>query len=133
MRPWQLGATVFTAFGALALVLAALGLYGVIAYDVTQRTREMGIRIALGARATDVLRLVVLQGVRVAAVGVGAGMVIALLAGRWVGPLLFDTGPRDPLVLATVSATLLAVATAASLIPAWRATRVAPGVALRAE
>jgi hypothetical protein len=133
MRPWRLGAAVFTAFGAVALVLAALGLYGVIAYDVAQRRRELGVRIALGARAADVLRLVVGQGVRVAGAGVAVGTVAALGAGRWVGPLLFDTAPHDPVVIGGVALALLGVATAASLVPAWRATRVPPGTALRAE
>jgi predicted permease len=133
LRPWRLGAAVFTAFGALALVLAALGLYAVIAYDVAQRMREMGVRIALGARPGDVLRLVVGQGIRVAGIGIAAGTLVALAAGRWIGPLLFDTAPHDPLVLATVVLTLVGVAVTASLVPAWRATRVPPGVALRAE
>ena len=133
MRPWRLGATVFTVFGALALVLAGLGLYSVIAYDVTQRTREMGVRIALGAGAGDVLRLVVVQGVRLAGIGILLGTAVALAAGRWVGPLLFDTTPNDPLVLGTVALTLFAVALAASFIPGMRATRVAPATALRAE
>jgi predicted permease len=133
MRPWRVGATVFTLFGALALVLAGLGLYSVIAYDVAQRTREMAVRIALGARAADVLRLIVTQGVRLAGIGIVIGVMIALGAASWVGPLLFDTTPRDPLVLGVVGATLFTVAVAASLIPAWRATRVAPGAALRVE
>jgi predicted permease len=133
MRPWRLGATVFTVFGALALVLAALGLYGVIAYDVAQRTRELGVRIALGARAADVLWMVVRQGVRVVSLGVAIGMLVALAGGRWVRPLLFDIAPNDPVVLGAVAVTLLAVAVAASLVPAWRATRVPPGVALRTE
>jgi len=133
LRPWRLGATVFTVFGVLAIVLAALGLYGVISYDVAQRTRELGVRIALGARSTSVVWLVVGQGMRVAGVGIAAGLVIALAAGRWVGPLLFDTAPRDPIVLGSVAFTLFGVAVLASLIPAWRATRVPPGTALRAE
>jgi predicted permease len=133
LRPWRLGATVFTAFGGLALVLAALGLYSVIAYDVAQRMREMGVRIALGARPRDILRLVVGEGVRVAAVGIALGGVVALAAGRWVGALLFDTSADDPMVIGGVAATLLAVAAAACLVPAWRATRVPPGSALRVE
>jgi predicted permease len=133
MRPWRLGATVFTLFGALALVLAGLGLYSVIAYDVAQRAREMAVRMAVGARAADVLRLIISQGVRLATVGIAVGVMIALAAGRWVAPLLFATGPRDPTVLGAVSAVLFGVAVAASLIPAWRATRVPPGTALRAE
>jgi ABC-type antimicrobial peptide transport system permease subunit len=133
MRPWRVGATVFTLFGALALVLAGLGLYGVIAYDVAQRTREMAVRMAVGAGVGDVLRLIVGQGVRLAGLGILAGLVIALSAARWIGPLLFDTVPYDPVVLGTVAATLFGVAITASAIPAWRATRVAPGSALRAE
>jgi len=105
----------------------------VISYDVAQRTRELGVRIALGARSTSVVWLVVGQGMRVAGVGIAAGLVIALAAGRWVGPLLFDTAPRDPIVLGSVAFTLFGVAVLASLIPAWRATRVPPGTALRAE
>jgi ABC-type antimicrobial peptide transport system permease subunit len=133
MRPWRLGAVVFSAFGLLALVLAGLGLYSVIAYDVSQRAREMAVRIALGARAVDVLRLIVTQGVRYTVAGILVGLGIALSAGRWVGPLLFDLAPSDPLVLGTVAAVLLVVAAAASFVPAWRATRVAPGSALRSE
>jgi predicted permease len=133
LRPWRLGATVFTMFGVLAVVLAALGLYGVITYDVAQRTRELGVRIALGARATNVLWLVVGQGMRVAGVGIVVGLLIALAAGRWVGPLLFDTTPHDPAVLGGVALALFGVAVMSSLVPAWRATRVPPGVALRAE
>jgi predicted permease len=133
MRPWRLGATVFTLFGGLALVLAGLGLYSVIAYDVAQRTREMAVRIALGAQAAQVLRLIVNQGMRLAGIGIIAGGVIALGAAGWVGPLLFQTTAHDPVVLGTVAVTLFGVAVVASLVPAWRATRVAPGAALRAE
>jgi ABC-type antimicrobial peptide transport system permease subunit len=133
MRPWRLGATMFTLFGALALVLAGLGLYSVIAYDVAQRTREIGVRLALGARAADVLRLVVGQGVRLVIVGIVAGAAIAIAAARWVGPLLFDTAPRDPMVIGAVAVVLFGVAVAASVIPARRAMRVSPGAALRAE
>ena len=133
MRPWRLGAAVFTMFGALALVLAGLGLYSVIAYDVGQRTREMAVRMALGAGARDVVRLIVSQGVRLAGIGIVAGLTIALAAGHWVEPLLFELAPSDPLVLGTVAVTLVGVALAASFIPAWRATRVAPGSALRVE
>ena len=133
LRPWRLGASMFSAFGLLALVLAALGLYGVLAYSVAQRAREMGVRIALGARAMDVVRLVVTQGVRVALVGVGIGLVLALVAGRWIAPLLFETAANDPLILLGVAAILLTVAVAASLIPALRAARVPPAVAMRAD
>ena len=133
MRPWRVGARVFSLFGALALLLAGLGLYGVIGYDVAQRTREMAVRMALGAGVADVLRLIVGQGVRLAGIGIVVGLVIALVAASSVGPLLFDTSPRDPVVLGTVALTLFAVAVMASVIPALRATRVAPGTALGAE
>jgi predicted permease len=133
VRSWRLGATMFLAFGGLALVLAAIGLYSVIGYDVAQRTHELGIRIALGARLGDVVRLVVGDGLRVALIGMAVGGVVALWAGRWIAPLLFAQSPRDPVVFAAVTAVLLAVALLASAIPALRATRVNPNVALREE
>ncbi|HEX9108857.1 MAG TPA: FtsX-like permease family protein, partial [Longimicrobiales bacterium] len=132
-RSWRLGATMFLVFGLLALVLAAVGLYGVIAYGVAQRTREMGIRIALGASLRDVLSLVVGQGLRVTAAGVGLGALVAFVAAPRVQPLLFQESPRDPFVYAAVAAALLLVALAASLLPARRAARVDPQEALRAE
>jgi predicted permease len=133
LRPWRLGAAALSAFGAVALVLAALGLYAVIAYDAAQRGREIGVRLALGARAGDVARLVVVQGVRLAGLGVLLGVAAALAAGRWVAPLLFETSPYDPAVLGGVAALLLAVAALAGALPAWRAARVSPGLALRVE
>jgi ABC-type antimicrobial peptide transport system permease subunit len=132
-RSWQLGATMFVAFGLLALVLAAVGLYSVIAYNVTQRTHEMGVRIALGARAGDVARLVIGEAVRVGAIGIAAGVALALWATRWVKPLLYDVSPTEPGIYLAVSLVLLAVAVLASWVPARRATRVDPNVALRAE
>lgn len=132
-QSWTLGATMFLAFGILALVLAAVGLYSVIAYNVAQRAHEMGVRVALGAQARDLVRLVVQQGVSVAVAGVVLGTAIALAAGRWVRPLLFNESPRDPLVFGLVAVTLLAVATLASFVPARRAARVDPMQALRAE
>ena len=132
-RSWQSGATMFVAFSALALVLAAIGLYGVIAFDVAQRTQELGVRIALGAQVADVLRLIIGAGLRFAVVGVVVGIGIALLLARFVAPLLFGVSPRDPLVLGGVGLVLLAVAAVASGIPAWRATRVDPNTALRVE
>jgi putative ABC transport system permease protein len=132
-RSWQAGATMFVVFGALALVLAAVGLYSVIAYAVAQRTQEIGVRIALGARTRDVLRMVLSEGLRFAVVGIVVGGAIALWASRWVGPLLFSVSPRDPAVYAIVAAVLLGAAVAASLLPALRAARVDPNTALRAE
>jgi len=110
-----------------------VGLYGVVSFSVAQRTREMGVRIALGARAGSVLRLVLRQGLALAALGGGAGLLVSLLGGPAVEPLLFRVPARDPAVLAAVVATLAVVALAATLIPAWRATRVDPAVALRGE
>jgi putative ABC transport system permease protein len=133
MQSWRLGATMFLAFGLLALVLAAVGLYSVIAYDVAQRTHEMGVRVALGARVADVVNLVVASGVRLAAVGVALGVVIALVVGRWVEPLLFDESARDPMIFALVGVVLVAVAGLASYLPARRAARTPPMQALRAE
>jgi putative ABC transport system permease protein len=133
MRSWIVGANVFTAFGALALILAAVGLYSVIAYNVTQHRHELGVRLALGAGQSRVLRLVIIEGVRVAAAGIAIGSVIALVAVRWIGPLLFDQRPTDPCVFGTVITTMLVVAAAASLIPAVRASRLDPTRALQSE
>ncbi len=133
MRSWQVGASMFVTFGLLSLVLAAVGLFSVIAYNVAQRTHEFGVRVALGAQASDVARLMIGQGLRVSAVGLAIGIVVALWAGRFVKPLLFDESPRDPVVFAVVAASLLVAAILASLIPALRATRVDPVQALRAD
>jgi len=132
-RSWHLGATMFVAFGALALVLAAIGLYSVISYNVAQRTHELGVRRALGAQATDVIRLVVTDGLRLAIIGVAIGVGIALWAGKWVKPLLFNVSPTDPFVFVLVGVTLIVVALAASWIPAMRASRVDANVALRTD
>jgi putative ABC transport system permease protein len=132
-RSWQLGATMFVAFGLLALVLAAVGLYSVIAYNVTQRTHEMGVRIALGARAADVARLVVGEAVRVGGIGITIGVALALWAAKWVEPLLYDVSPTEPGIYVTVAVVLLCVAVVASWVPARRATRVDPSVALGAD
>jgi putative ABC transport system permease protein len=133
IRSWKLGAIMFAAFGLLALALAAIGLYSVISYNVTQRTHEMGVRVALGAQGRDVIRLIVREGLGVVVPGVVLGAIIALVAGRWLGPLLFQVSPRDPQVISSVVATLIVVAVAASWIPATRASRVDPNEALRAD
>jgi putative ABC transport system permease protein len=113
--------------------VAAVGLYSVIAYNVAQRTHELGVRVALGARTPDVVRLIVGEGIRVSLTGVALGTIAALFAVRWVGPLLFDVSPKDPAVFMIVGITLLAVAVLASVVPAWRASRVEPTIALRAD
>jgi predicted permease len=133
MRSWRLGATMFTIFGVLALVVAAVGLYSVVAYDVSQRTRELGVRVALGASAGTVLRLVVGEGVRVVAVGLALGAAVSLALASRVAPLLYEVSPKDPVTYVGVVGVLLAVAVAASLAPAIRASRVDPNVALRTD
>ena len=133
MRPWRLGATLFGVFGIVALVIAALGLYGVLAYTVAQRSHEMGVRVALGAQRGDVLRLVVGQGTRLAVVGVAIGAVAALAGGRALASRLYGVSASDPFTLTAVAGTLVAVAVLASWLPARRATRVDPVVALRVE
>jgi ABC-type lipoprotein release transport system permease subunit len=132
-QSWRLGAMMFVAFGILAIVLAGIGLYSVIAYNVAQRTHELGVRVALGAQARDVIELVVVDGLRLALVGVAIGTAGALWAGKWVKPLLFEVSPRDPFVFVFVATVLIAVATAASWLPALRASRVDPNIALRSE
>jgi len=121
------------AFGILGLVLATIGLYGVVAYAVGQRLREFGVRIALGADTRSVLQLVVRQGLLMSGVGVAVGAVLALGVGRLMSTLLIGVSPSDPLVFSVAIATVVATAAAASLIPAWRATRVDPVNALRGE
>ncbi len=133
MRPWRMGATLFTAFGILAALLAALGLYSAVAYAVTQRTREIGVRMAVGAIARDVMALIVGDGLRIAMVGVAVGMLMAIVASSWIRELLFETSPRDPVVLASVCSGLIVLAMLASLAPARRAAKVEPVEALRLE
>ena len=133
LRPWRLGSALLSAFGGLGLLLAAIGLYGVLSYVVSQRTQEIGVRLALGAEARDVRRLVMIQGLRVVGVGVLVGTAAALAAGRAIASLLYGVTPHDPLVLSIVIAILVGVAALASYLPARRATRVDPMVALRYE
>jgi hypothetical protein len=132
-RSWRMGATMFVAFGMLALVVAAVGLYGVIGYNVAQRMHELGLRIALGAQRTDILRLVVGQNLRLALVGVALGMLVAALVSHWLQPLLFHQSARDPRVYAGIAAIMIVVALAASALPALRAASADPNAALRAE
>jgi predicted permease len=120
-------------FGALALVLASLGLYGVMAYAVTQRTREIGVRIALGAARLQVLRLFVGQGIRLAAVGVAIGLALSAGLTKLIARFLYGVTPTDGVTFALGALVLGVVAAAASYIPALRATRVDPLVALRTE
>jgi putative ABC transport system permease protein len=130
---WKLGATMFVAFGLLALVIAAIGLYSVIAYNVAQRTHEMGVRVALGAQSRDVIRMVVAEGFSLGATGIVLGGAAMLVVSKWLKPLLYDESPRDPAVFAAVTLILLAVTMAATWAPARRASRVDPSIALRAD
>jgi predicted permease len=122
-----------TIFAAVALALASVGIYGVISYNVTQRTGEIGVRVALGAQRRDVVALVVGQAMAMAAVGVAIGVLLALWGGKSLSAMLFGVGPRDPLVLGAASVFLLAVSLAAALAPALRAMRIDPTIAMRAD
>ncbi len=123
----------FTLFGLLALCLAAIGLYSVLAFDVAQRTRELGIRGALGATKSRLLRSVLYQGAGLGLLGIGVGLGVAYFAAPYANDLLFEVSPRDPSVFAVVALTLIVVSAGASLIPGLRATTVDPVEALRAE
>ena len=133
LRAWEMGATMFAAFGGLALALAAVGLYGMIAYDMAQRRRELSVRLALGASARHVVQLVVQGALRLVAAGVVIGGTIAFFAAPWLEALLFRASPRDPLVYGGVAATLVLVALVASAAPALRALALAPNAVLREE
>jgi putative ABC transport system permease protein len=127
-RTWLIGI-----FAALAVMLAAVGIYGVMSYSVTQRTNEIGIRVTLGAQPTDVFRIVVDEGLRFAVLGVGIGVVAGLLLTRLLRSFLYGVSASDPLTFIGVTVLLLGVALAASFFPARRATRVDPIIALRYE
>jgi putative ABC transport system permease protein len=120
-------------FSAAALALAAIGIYGVLSYAVAARTREIGVRIAIGARRRDVIGMVLGNAARLAALGLGAGLAAALLLTRLLSGILFDVRPFDPATYAAVSAILFGVALLAALVPARRASIVDPMTALRQE
>jgi ABC-type antimicrobial peptide transport system permease subunit len=125
--------TLLGAFAAVAITLATVGLYGVIAYGVSQRRREFGIRVALGARRGQIARLVVGEGGRIALVGAILGILGAVASSRFIASLLFDVSPRDASVLGLVCVGLVAVAILACLVPARRATRVDAAEVLRGD
>jgi putative ABC transport system permease protein len=129
----RLGATMLAAFGLMALALSAIGIYGVMSYSVSQRTREIGVRVALGAARRDVLALVVGRAMRLVSVGLVIGLAAALGAGQLLRSQLIGVGPRDPLTLTAIALLLSAVAFGASWLPARRAARTDPMVALRYE
>jgi len=129
----RMAATLLSVFGLLALSLAALGLYGVMAYSVSQRTRELGIRISIGAKQQDVLKLVLGQTLVLAAVGVAGGLVTAIAVTRFAANLLYGISPADPATFALIAVLLLLVSLVAGYFPARRATRIDPMIALRTE
>jgi putative ABC transport system permease protein len=129
----RLNTLLLVLFGGVAMLLALIGVYGVMSYTVTQRIPEMGIRIALGALPGDVTRMVVGHGVLVAGIGVAVGLAGAFVVGRLIESLLYGISPTDPLVYAIVPTLLLGVAAIASFLPARRAAKVDPMIALRSE
>jgi predicted permease len=131
LRPWRLGATMFAVFGGIAMLLALVGLYGVLAFHVAQRTREIGVRMALGAGTGAVVGVFLRRGLAIGVLGIGIGSVIALAGARALEAHLFGVSGTDPLTFAAVIALLLVAATAASYIPVRRATRLDPTTVLR--
>jgi putative ABC transport system permease protein len=127
------GSRLFGIFGAVALLLAMIGLYGIRAYTVSRRTREIGIRMALGATGRDTLRMILREGVTIAAAGVSLGLVLSWLLGRVLASMLYEVTGTDALVFLLGPAVLTAVSLLACYIPARRASRVDPMVALRYE
>jgi len=132
-RPWRLGATLFSTFAILAVLVAAVGIFGTVSYDVTQRRREFGIRLALGAGVGKVLRQVLGESTRTVAIGVLVGIAGSLALGRLIASLLYDIAPNDPSTMLAVGALLLAISVFAALIPAWRAMHVDPVETLRSD
>jgi putative ABC transport system permease protein len=124
---------VFISFAAAAILLAAIGIYGLVSYWVTQRTYEIGLRVAIGATRGRIVSMVLAQGLRVALYGIAAGVIAALAATRFLASLLYGVGATDPLTFAAVTALVLGVAITATALPAWRASRIDPIVSLRAD
>jgi putative ABC transport system permease protein len=129
----RLAAVLLAIFGGMALFLASIGLYAVIAYSVSQSTRELGMRMALGARAGDVLQLIVSRGLRLTTAGIVIGAVAALALTRLMGNLLYKVSPSDPLAFGSALVVITIFSLAACFLPAWRATRIDPAQALREQ
>jgi putative ABC transport system permease protein len=133
LAPWRIGTFIFTLFGVIGALLAAVGLYGVVSFVVAQRTREFGVRLALGAQTGDVFRLVLHHGARLVGAGLVAGAIVAAVSTRLFVSLMFGVSPLDPVVYVAMAVLLALIALAASYVPALRATRVDPIEALRTE
>jgi putative ABC transport system permease protein len=133
LAPTRFAMALITAFAVLALVLSAVGLYGVVAYGVSQRTREIGMRVALGAEPKRIVGLVLGGGFRLAAAGVALGAAVALAAVRVIESMLYEVNPIDPLTFGAVALLVILIALVASYVPARRALRVDPAEALRAD
>jgi putative ABC transport system permease protein len=131
--PHRFNMALLAAFAGLALLLAAVGIYGVMTQFVAQRTHEIGVRMALGARPLDVVRLVLGQGVRLAFLGLGIGIIVAAAATRLIRSLLYGVSASDPVTFVSVAMLLIGVVLLACFVPAWRAMRVDPVIALRYE
>jgi predicted permease len=132
-KPWRAAGILFAVFGCLALASTAIGLFGLISYDVAQRMPEFGVRRALGANARSLVMMVIGSSARAVACGLAAGGFLALLSGRVLGSYLYETTTHDPLLLLSAALVMVLSAIAASSVPAWRATKVDPATALRAE
>jgi putative ABC transport system permease protein len=129
----RLALVLLIVFAGLAVVLAAVGLFGVLAVAVAQRSRELGIRVALGASRPDILRLVLTQGMGLTTAGIFAGLLAAPLASQVMRQMLYGVQPLDPITFAAVALLVLAASLAACILPAWRASKVDPGNALRGD
>jgi ABC-type lipoprotein release transport system permease subunit len=133
MRPWRMGASLFSGFGVLALIIALVGFYGLVSHSVTQRSSELGLRLALGAQRASIVSLVVREALGFVVIGIAVGTVLSLASGRAIAALLYETSPYDPRVLVGVALLLSGCAAAASFAPGWRASRIDPARALRVE
>jgi len=133
LRERRFNLLLLSAFAAIALLLAGVGIYGLISFSISQRTHEIGLRMALGARTRDITRMVLGEGIALALIGIGAGVVGALLLTRLLKSFLFGITPTDPVTFTSISVLLVALALLASYLPARRAARVDPMVALRHE
>jgi ABC-type antimicrobial peptide transport system permease subunit len=133
MRPWRLATTLLVLFSSLALLVAAVGLYAAFAHAVSERRAEMAIRLAIGARPIGILRMVLREALGVAAIGAVVGCAAAVVAGRWMGSLLFETAPSNPLVLGSAAVVMLIIALAATFLPARSASKADPNVLLRVQ